>query len=219
MCLFFCDWVQHCNSEKCFRTLPGIKMREKNEMPGTFLLTVIPSLSYKLRQQYPFWKKLHVQVIIKDTPVSNVLVSRTENNFGISFLIRQKHLSIRKLMAAGTDSPYVLKRDWLTCWVTLSSLNIFILYSSEIFPNIAAYKQLGTCYLPLQPDKSPQYLCMSRFPSILRVWLIVSTFFARKLFQSIIFHVFEAYRSSKLLSIATGRLYNIPLHIMYLKEF
>lgn len=194
--------MQHCCSGKCFRTLPGIKITVKNEMPETFWLTVrIPSLSYKLRQQSPFWKKLCIQVIIKDTPMSNALISRPENNCGISFLMWQKYLDIRKLMAAGTDSPYILKRDWLTCWVTLSSLNIFILYSAEIFPNITAYKQVGTCYLPLQPDKPPQHLSCHRFPSILKDWLIASTF-CWKVAPEPHFscHLFEANRSPNLLS-------------------
>lgn len=109
-------------------------------------------------------KHLCIQVIIKDASMSNALTSRTESNCGISFLMWQEYLGTRKLMAAGTDSPSIVKRDWRTCWVTLSSHNIFILHSAEIFPNITAYKLAGICYLPLQPDKPPQHLCMLQIP-------------------------------------------------------
>lgn len=196
----------------------------KNEVPETLWLTVrIPTLSYKLSQQPLFWKKIWIQVI-KDTPMTDAVRIRTENNFEISFLIWQNHLCIRKFMTAGTDSPHAVNRDWLTCWVTLSSLNIF-LYSAEIVPNIIAHKQVAAmCFLPLQPAKVSQHLCMSQIPlDIKRLVICFHSLYWKVVAEShSSCHFFEVTQDSIFISIVVAvrwPLYNLPLHTMYPTSF
>lgn len=194
--------MQHCCSGKCFRTLPGTKITVKNETPETFWLTVrIPSLSYKLRQQSPFWKKLCIQVIIKDTPMSNALISRTENNCGISFLMWQKHLDIRKLMAAGTDSPYILKRDWLTIELLFHPLTFLSYILQKYFQTLQLTNKWVPVISPCSQTNLLSTFSCHRFPSILKDWLIASTF-CWKVAPEPHFscHLFEANRSPNLLS-------------------
>lgn len=59
-------------------------------------------------EQSVLWKSLY-STYYKNTPMTDAIRSRTENNFENNFLIWQKHLYIKNFMTAGIGSSHVAK--------------------------------------------------------------------------------------------------------------
>lgn len=61
------------------------------------------------------WKSLY-STYYRNTAMTDAIRTRTENSFGISFLIGQKHQYIKKFMTAGTNSSHDIKQRLANMW-------------------------------------------------------------------------------------------------------
>lgn len=90
---------------RCFMALHGSfryhNPNEKWSARNSMIYCEITILFYKLSNLC--LEILYIQLII------DAIRTRTENYFDISFLIWQKHLSIKKFMTAGTNTPQDIK--------------------------------------------------------------------------------------------------------------